>query len=79
MTSQHPSELESDLPARLAKPAQRGLAAAGYTRLEQLAGRSESEIKRLHGMGPKAIDQIKSAMSAKGLAFAPEKPREGKS
>lgn len=61
---------EGDLPAGLSKPAQRALAGAGYTRLEQLANLRESDILRLHGMGPKAIDLLRRAMSAKGLAFA---------
>lgn len=68
-----PENGENDLPKGLAKPAQRALAAAGYTRLEQLEGRSEAELKKLHGMGPKALDQLRSAMSAKGLSFASEK------
>ncbi len=70
---------ESNLPPGLAKPAQRALAAAGYTRLEQLAAVREAEIKQLHGMGPKALDQLRRAMSTKGLAFASEKRREEKS
>ncbi len=70
---------EYNLPPGLAKPAQRALAAAGYTRLEQLAAVREAEIKQLHGMGPRALDQLRRAMSAKGLAFAPEKRREEKS
>ncbi|MFL5734642.1 MAG: DNA-binding protein [Chloroflexia bacterium] len=61
---------DSDFPPRLAKPAQRALAGAGYTRLEQLAGVSEAELKQLHGMGPKAIDQLRDALHAKGLSFA---------
>lgn len=64
---------ESDLPAKLAKPAQRALASAGYVRLEQLAQVSEAELKKLHGMGPKALGQIREALQAKGLAFAGDK------
>ena len=36
MTQHKHEESESDLPAGLAKPAQRALAGAGYLRLEQL-------------------------------------------
>jgi hypothetical protein len=75
MTTHKRDEAESDLPARLAKPAQRALAGAGYTRLEQLAKVSAAEIKRLHGMGPKALDQLHRALAAKGLSFA-EAPAE---
>jgi hypothetical protein len=60
---------ESDLPTALAKPAQRALAGAGYVRLEQLTKVSEAEVMKLHGMGPKALDQIRRALAAKGLAF----------
>jgi hypothetical protein len=61
---------ESDLPAGLAKPAQRALAGAGYVRLEQLAKLRKAEVMRLHGMGPKAFEQLRRALAAKGLAFA---------
>jgi DNA-directed RNA polymerase alpha subunit len=65
---------ESDLPPKLGKPAQRALAAAGYVRLEQLTSVSEAELLKLHGMGPKAIGQLREALAAKGLTFG-----EGKS
>ena len=58
------------LPGALAQPAQRALANAGYTRLEQLAGVSEAEIARLHGIGPKALGQLRQALAERGLAFA---------
>jgi DNA-directed RNA polymerase alpha subunit len=74
MTTNHTNEpgdeLESDLPIRLGKPAQRALAAAGYVRLDQLTQVSEAELLQLHGMGPKALEQIRSALAAKGLSFA---------
>ena len=69
------NESESDLPAGLAKPAQRALAGAGYVRLAQLAKVSEAEVLKLHGMGPKALDQLRRALAAKGLSFA-DKERE---
>ena len=61
---------DQSLPAGLSKPAQRALAAAGYTRLEQLADVSEAELGRLHGMGPKAIGLLRTALAERGLAFA---------
>ncbi len=61
---------EGDFPAGLASPARRALAAAGYVRLEQLAGASEAELLKLHGMGPKAIEQLRRALEARGLDFA---------
>ncbi len=79
MTTKQPDGLNTDLPSGLAKPAQRALADAGYTRLEQLTRVRESELKKLHGMGPKALDQLRQAMAERGLSFAPEKRREEKS
>jgi hypothetical protein len=59
-----------NLPAELSKPAQRALAAAGYTRLEQLTNVSEADLQRLHGVGPKALEQLRRALAACGLSFA---------
>lgn len=61
---------KNDLPAGLARPAQRALAEAGYTQLEQLARVTEDEVLKLHGMGPKALDQLRRALAEKGLSFA---------
>lgn len=60
----------SDLPATLAAPARRALASVGYTSLAQLSAASEAELLKLHGMGPKAIGQLREALAAQGLAFA---------
>ena len=56
-------------PAGVAKPAQRALANAGIASLEDLARFPEAKVAALHGMGPKALDALKAAMAAKGLAF----------
>jgi hypothetical protein len=61
---------DSELPGGLAAPARRALAHAGYTRTEQFAKLTESEISQLHGMGPRAIEQIRVALAAKGLTFS---------
>ena len=60
---------KSDLP-KLSQPAQRALAGAGYTRLEQLTKVSEAEIKRLHGIGPNALTHLRRALEERGLSFA---------
>ncbi|MDX1417327.1 MAG: DUF1801 domain-containing protein [Candidatus Promineifilaceae bacterium] len=60
----------SNWPQGVAKPAQRALAAAGYTRLEQLTAVTESELLELHGVGPKAIRHLQTALHAQGLSFA---------
>jgi len=59
-------------PKGVAAPAQRALANAGYTRLEQLTGVKESDLRRLHGMGPKALVALRQALEEMGLSFAPE-------
>jgi len=64
------AQQEGDLPRELAAPARRALVGAGYLRLEQLTRLSESEIKKLHGIGPNALDQLRFALHAKGLSFA---------
>jgi DNA-directed RNA polymerase alpha subunit len=46
----------------LSAPATRALNAAGYTTLRQLAGVRRSELAKLHGMGPKALDVIQAAL-----------------
>ena len=63
---------ESDLPPKLAQPAWRALTGAGYWRLEQLTAVSAAELMKLHGMGPKALGQIREAMAARGMALAGE-------
>ena len=30
----------------------------------------EADVKRLHGIGPNALDQLRRALHAKGLSFA---------
>ena len=42
-------------PTTLSAPARRALANAGYTSLDQLAAVREQDLKKLHGMGPKAV------------------------
>jgi hypothetical protein len=53
----------------LGAPATRALAAHGVVRLEQVAGLSESEVRALHGVGPYALNRLRAAMDAAGLAF----------
>lgn len=59
----------TDLPRGLGAPAERAFARAGYTRLEQFAGVTEKDLLRLHGVGPKAIRTLRSALEAHHLAF----------
>ena len=64
------TQQQSDFPAGLSAPARRALDGAGYVHLEQLNRVSEAELKKLHGMGPKAINLLRSALEEKGLSFA---------
>ena len=62
--------METDgLPAGLGKPAERALAQAGYTRLEQLAEVSEADLLALHGVGPKAVRRLREVLTERGLSF----------
>jgi DNA-directed RNA polymerase alpha subunit len=58
----------TDLP-KLAAPARRALAGAGYTRLEDLTQVTEAEVKKLHGMGPNALEALRNALAERGLSF----------
>ncbi len=60
----------SNLPSELSAPARRALDAAGIDRLEQLTKVKEADLAQLHGIGPKALAQLRRALSAQGLAFA---------
>ena len=69
MKHSKPDESESNLPSRLSQPALRALASVGLTRLEQLVEKTESEIKKLHGMGPNGMKQLREALEHNGLSF----------
>lgn len=60
---------DDEWPSKLSQPARRALAGAGYTRLEQLTQVTEAELVKLHGMGPKAIVQLRETLASRGLAF----------
>jgi hypothetical protein len=66
----------SDFPKGLAQPALRALAGAGYSRLDQLAKVTEADIKKLHGIGPNALEKLRKAMADKGLSFAAATPKK---
>lgn len=61
--------LESDFP-NIGKPATRALTNAGYNKLDQLTMVTESEILKLHGVGPKAVRILNEALKEKGQSFA---------
>ena len=71
------TQQESDLPMGLSAPARRALVGAGYVRLEQLTRVSEAELKKLHGLGSRGINILRSALEDKGLSFADAKRSKG--
>ncbi len=70
MVSERHDQNDSDLPVELSQPARRALLGAGYRRLEQVAAAGEAELLRLHGVGPKTIRQLRSALAAQGLSLS---------
>jgi predicted Fe-Mo cluster-binding NifX family protein len=68
MTDYNNTQNQSDLP-KLASPARRALAGAGITNLAQLAGMSEADLLKLHGIGPNAIQALRQALQEQGLSY----------
>lgn len=60
---------DSAWPKGVGAPAIRALNAAGYTELRQLAGVPQAELRRLHGMGPRALAALQEALRAQGLSL----------
>jgi hypothetical protein len=57
-------------PKGLSQPALRALLEAGIISLDQLTTIPEADLLKLHGMGPKAIVLLRSALEARGQSFA---------
>jgi hypothetical protein len=73
MAKRQDDRTEPAFPKGIAKPALRALASVGISRLEQTTRFTESRLLALHGMGPKAIGIIKTALRAQGKSLATEK------
>ena len=58
---------------KLAAPARRALINAKISKITQLSKISESELKKLHGMGPNALKVIKAEMKKRRLKFKSER------
>lgn len=54
---------------KIGAPATRALNNAGFTQLRQLAGQPREELAQLHGMGPKALAIIESALNEHQLGL----------
>ena len=63
------TDQKTELPVSIGKPAMRALNNAGIDHLEQLTDYTESEIIRLHGMGPRAVDRLRASLARQGMAF----------
>jgi DNA-directed RNA polymerase alpha subunit len=66
---------EKDFP-RLAAPARRALERAGVQTLADLAKFSEEEVEQWHGIGPRALNELRQALHAHSLAFAGKQIKE---
>ena len=59
----------------LSSPARNALLHHGIDTLKKLSSHTEKEILSFHGMGPKSMPVLRSALEAEGLAFKKgEKP-----
>jgi hypothetical protein len=56
-------------PKAIGAPATRALLAAGYSQLGQLAGVPVAELKKLHGMGPRALRILQEALAQQGSSL----------
>lgn len=63
------ADQETDLPKGIGAPATRALVGAGCNRLNQLAGVPVTELKKLHGMGPKALRVLQEALEEEGQSL----------
>ena len=68
-TIQHMTPSGPGLPGNIGAPATRALTAAGYTELRQLAQAPAAELKKLHGVGPKALRLLQEALEQQGLSL----------
>ncbi len=68
-TIQRMTSPETGLPANIGAPATRALIAAGYTELRQLADVPAAGLKKLHGVGPRALKLLQEAPEEQGLSL----------
>ncbi len=59
----------SDFPEDLAAPALRALLNAKLIKLADLSKVTEKEVAELHGMGPKALGELKKVMKKAKVSF----------
>jgi hypothetical protein len=61
---------DTGLPGNIGAPATRALMTAGYTELRQLANVPAAELKKLHGVGPKAVRLLQEALEQQGMSLS---------
>jgi hypothetical protein len=61
--------IRDNFPPGIAQPALRALAAAGYTKLDDLTNVREVDLAKLHGIGPSALRILKDELVAQGKSF----------
>jgi hypothetical protein len=60
---------DQGLPGNIGAPATRALTAAGYTELRQLANVPAADLKKLHGVGPRALRLLQEALQAHDMSL----------
>jgi pimeloyl-ACP methyl ester carboxylesterase len=66
----HDVEQSGDaFPKNIGAPATRALIAAGFSDVRQLANVPATELKRLHGLGPKALARLQEVLEQQGLSL----------
>ena len=60
---------DDDLPS-IGAPARRALAHAGITRLDQLTAVTEAQLTAFHGVGPRAVELLRTALAERGLSLS---------
>jgi DNA-directed RNA polymerase alpha subunit len=63
---------DGDRLPKIGLPATNALAAIGITQLSQVAAMTKAELLNLHGMGPKALNILETALASRGLTFKQE-------
>lgn len=61
--------IKDNLPAGLAQPALRALAAVGIANLIDFTKIKENDLAKLHGIGANALGKIKAALVEQGFSF----------
>ena len=62
----------NQFPGFLSSPAKRALINANILSEEDLAGWKESDILKLHGIGPSSLPKLKAMLQKKGYSFKTE-------